>query len=81
MLGPDVFVVCPRPGGDARSISLGHRRRVRAGLRWPSIAAGSNKTAWVLVLVVSLVLGIGFLFGGYYLLAVRHKVHQQTRLL
>jgi Protein of unknown function (DUF2516) len=41
-------------------------------------AAGSNKTAWVVVLVVSLVIGVGTLLGGYYLLFIRPKVRAHT---
>ncbi len=47
----------------------------------PSVAfygAGSNKTAWILVLVVSTLFGFGFLFGGYYLIGVRRKVRRQA---
>jgi hypothetical protein len=40
-------------------------------------AARSNRTAWVIVLVVALVLGIGVLLGGWYLIKVRHDVRQQ----
>jgi hypothetical protein len=41
-------------------------------------AAGFNKTAWVVVLCGALMLGVGFLLGGWYLLSARPKVHQQT---
>jgi hypothetical protein len=41
-------------------------------------AARSNRTAWVAVLVVAFFLGIGFLLGGWYLLAVRPKVRRAT---
>jgi len=46
----------------------------------PAVAfygAGSNKTAWVMVLVVTTFLGLGLLLGAYYLLAVRGKVRRQ----
>lgn len=80
MLGPDVFVAVL-----VLAVTLGLPLwAIVDVLGRPAVAlyaAGSNKTAWVLVLVVSLVFGIGFLFGGYYLLAVRRKVEQQTRLL
>lgn len=42
-------------------------------------AAGSNKVAWVAVLVVTFFLGLGFLLGGFYLLSTRRKVRAQTR--
>jgi hypothetical protein len=45
-------------------------------------AAGSNKTAWVIVLLVAtFVLGIGLFLAAYYLFVVRRKVRQQTQLL
>jgi hypothetical protein len=40
-------------------------------------AAGSNKSAWVVVLVVATVLGIGVFLGGRYLIAVRPKVRRE----
>jgi hypothetical protein len=43
-------------------------------------AAGSNKTAWVIVLLVAtFVLGIGLFLAAYYLIAVRRKVRQQMQ--
>jgi hypothetical protein len=43
-------------------------------------AAGSNKTAWVIVLLVAtFVLGIGLFLGAYYLIGVRRKVRQQIQ--
>jgi len=43
-------------------------------------AAGSNKTAWVIVLLVAtFVLGIGLFLAAYYLLGVRRKVRQQMQ--
>ena len=43
-------------------------------------AARSNKTAWVIVLLVAtFVFGIGLLLAAYYLIAVRRKVRQQMR--
>jgi RsiW-degrading membrane proteinase PrsW (M82 family) len=39
--------------------------------------AGSNKTAWIAVIVVAFFLGIGFLLGGFYLLFTRPKVRRQ----
>jgi hypothetical protein len=50
----------------------------------PAVAfysAGSNKTAWVIVLlVVTFVLGIGSLLAAFYLLSVRRTLQQQLRL-
>ncbi len=40
-------------------------------------AAGSNKSAWIAVLVVATVLGLGFFLGGWYLIAIRPKVRSQ----
>jgi hypothetical protein len=51
---------------------------------WPAWAfsgAGSNKTAWVIVLVGAAVLGIGVLLGAWYLLGVRPGVKQRTNHL
>jgi hypothetical protein len=42
--------------------------------------AGSNKTAWILVLLVTMLLGLGFFFGAYYLIGVRPKVRRQVQL-
>jgi hypothetical protein len=45
-------------------------------------AAGSNKTAWVLVLLVAtFVLGIGVVFAAFYLVSVRRKVRQQMQIM
>jgi hypothetical protein len=41
-------------------------------------AAGSNKVAWVMVLLVATCLGVGWLLGGYYLIMVRRKVRAHT---
>ena len=44
-------------------------------------AAGSNKTAWIIVLLVfTLVLGIGFFLAAFYLVSVRKKVQQELQL-
>ena len=46
----------------------------------PAVAfygAGSNKTAWIAVIVVAFFLGIGLLLGGFYLLFTRPKVRRQ----
>jgi hypothetical protein len=40
-------------------------------------AAGSNKVAWVAVLVVTFSIGLGFLLGGFYLLSTRRKIRSQ----
>ena len=48
----------------------------------PAVAfygAGSNKTAWILVLLVSTLLGFGLLFGAYYLIGVRRKLRRQAQ--
>jgi hypothetical protein len=50
----------------------------------PSVAfyaAGFNKTAWVVVLCVALMLGVGIFLGGWYLLFTRPKVHQRMLAL
>lgn len=44
-------------------------------------AAGSNKTAWIIVMLVfTFVLGIGLFLAGFYLVSVRRKVQQQIQL-
>ena len=44
-------------------------------------AAGSNKTAWIIVLLVfTFVLGIGLFLAAFYLVSVRKKVRQQMQL-
>jgi hypothetical protein len=44
-------------------------------------AAGSNKTAWIIVLLVfTFVLGLGLLLAAFYLVSVRKKVQQQMQL-
>jgi hypothetical protein len=41
-------------------------------------AAGSNRTAWVVVLLVAtFVLGLGFFLAAFYLISVRPKVRRQ----
>lgn len=45
----------------------------------PAVAfygAGSNKAAWIAVIVVAFVLGIGFLLAGFYLLFTRPKLRR-----
>jgi uncharacterized BrkB/YihY/UPF0761 family membrane protein len=44
-------------------------------------AAGSNKSAWIAVLIVfTFVLGIGFFLAAFYLVSVRRKLQQQVPL-
>ncbi len=44
-------------------------------------AAGSNKTAWIIVLLVfTFVLGIGLFLAAFYLVSVRGKVQRQMQL-
>jgi hypothetical protein len=45
-------------------------------------AAGSNKTEWVIVLLVAtFVFGIGLFLAAFYLVSVRGKVRQQMQLI
>jgi hypothetical protein len=47
----------------------------------PAVAfygAGSNKTAWIIVVAVAWFFGLGFFLGGFYLLFTRPKVRRQT---
>ncbi|HXN61613.1 MAG TPA: hypothetical protein VN886_14290 [Acidimicrobiales bacterium] len=44
-------------------------------------AAGSNKVAWAIVIVVATFLGVGWLLGGYYLIGVRRKVRAHMERL
>jgi hypothetical protein len=53
-------------------------------LSWPAWAfygAGSNKAAWVIVLAVTALLGIGGFLGAWYLLGVRPGVRRQANQL
>jgi Na+-transporting NADH:ubiquinone oxidoreductase subunit NqrE len=44
-------------------------------------AARSNKTAWIVVLLVfTFILGIGLFLAAFYLVSVRRKVQQQMQL-
>jgi hypothetical protein len=46
----------------------------------PAVAfygAGSNKTAWVAVIVVAFFFGVGLFLGAFYLLSTRPKVRRQ----
>ncbi len=43
--------------------------------------AGSNKTAWIVVIVVAWLIGLGFFLGGFYLLFTRPKVRRQMERL
>jgi hypothetical protein len=50
----------------------------------PAIAfygAGSNKTAWIVVIVIAWLIGLGFFLGGFYLLFTRPKVRRQEEHL
>ena len=50
----------------------------------PAVAfysAGSNRTAWIVVLVVALLLSFGWLLGGYYLLFTRRKLRSHMESL
>jgi hypothetical protein len=51
----------------------------------PAVAfygAGTNKTAWVIVLLVAtFVLGVGLFLGLFYLISVRRKVRHQMQLM
>jgi hypothetical protein len=40
--------------------------------------AGSNKTAWIVVIVIAWLIGPGFFLGGFYLLVTRPKVRRQS---
>lgn len=40
-------------------------------------AAGSNRTAWIAVIVVAFLLGVGLFLGGFYLFFTRPKVRRQ----
>jgi hypothetical protein len=43
--------------------------------------AGSNKTAWIVVVVIAWLIGFGFFLGGFYLLFTRPKVRRQMERL
>ncbi len=46
----------------------------------PTVAfygAGSHKTAWIVVIVVAWLIGLGFFLGGFYLVFTRPKVRRQ----
>ena len=50
----------------------------------PAVAfygAGFNKTAWIVVIVVASLIGLGFFLGGFYLLSTRPKVRRQMEQL
>jgi hypothetical protein len=50
----------------------------------PAVAfygAGSNKTAWIVVIAVSWFFGLGFFLGGFYLLFTRPKVRRQLQYI
>ena len=80
VFGPDLFVVlvvlfC--------AVAVPIWAIVDAASR-PAVAfygAGSNKTAWIVVIVVAWVIGLGFFLGGFYLLFTRPKVRRQMEQL
>jgi hypothetical protein len=39
---------------------------------------GSNKTAWIVVIVIAWLIGLGFFLGGFYLLFTRRKIRRQS---
>ena len=39
--------------------------------------AKSNKTAWIVVVIIAWFIGLGFFLGGFYLLFTRPKVRRQ----
>ncbi len=41
--------------------------------------AGSNKTAWIVVIVISWFFGLAFFLGGFYLVFTRPKVRRQLQ--
>jgi hypothetical protein len=45
------------------------------------LRAGSHKTAWIVVIVVAWLVGLGFFLGGFYLLFTRPKVRRQMEHL
>jgi hypothetical protein len=50
----------------------------------PAVAfygAGSNKTAWIVVIAIAWLIGLGFFLGGFYLLFSRPKVRRQMEQL
>lgn len=42
--------------------------------------AGSNKTTWIIAIVVAWFFGLGFFLGGFYLLFTRPKVRRRMEL-
>jgi hypothetical protein len=43
--------------------------------------AGSNKTVWIVLIVVSWLIGLGFFLAGFYLVFTRPKVRRQVQRL
>jgi hypothetical protein len=41
--------------------------------------AGSNRTAWIAVIVVALLIGLGFFLDAFYLIFTRPKVRRQVQ--
>jgi hypothetical protein len=78
VLGPDLFVVVLVL---VASLLLPLWAIVDA-LSRPAVAffaAGSNKAAWVLVLLAATVFGLGFPLAAFYLLSVRRQVRLQAQ--
>jgi hypothetical protein len=76
IFGPDLFVVLVVL---ACAVAVPIWAVVDAATR-PKAAfygAGSNKTAWIVVIVVAWLIGFGFFLGGFYLLFTRPKVRRQ----
>ena len=46
-----------------------------------SYGAAANNTAWIVVIVVAWLLGLGLFLGGFYLLFTRAKVRRQMEQL
>ena len=74
-MGPDLLIVLALP---FVGVGIPVWAVVDAANR-PAVAfygAGSNKAAWIAVIVVAIVLGIGFLLAGFYLLCTRPKMRR-----
>lgn len=76
IFGPDMFYVVLAIGLPVWAIADALSRPAPA-----FYGAGSNKTAWIMVLLVTTLIGIGLFLSAFYLIAVRPKVRRQTELL
>ena len=79
VLGPDLLVVLIL----LASVAVPIWAIIDAAIR-PSAAfvgAGSNKTIWIVVIVVAWLLGLGLFLGGFYLISTRRKVREQMKFL